>query len=231
MSGAGGLLVLCSATLVEQVRSAVSRHAPTDWGQARLHPHRTGPPAPRRRKTVRDEPCERCRVVVHGYVQLIAIATRSHPGADLRSPSLDLEALRPSVMFSPTDLRLSLRELVHGRLQAALEASGLDWLTRVSESVSRWNHGAIERSDVLAWLAQFEALHSNRWIGERLLRRLEFWTSPEVINALRIDDIDERGFECVAVNRRSPGKSADVIAKSNREAHSHHGLQRGCGLL
>jgi hypothetical protein len=212
MNNARGLLVLCSSTIADQVGAAISKHAPADW---------------RKRNYVRVVSIPQSRAAESqfvtslvnaessafaGYVQLLGVATRSHPGAPLRAPALEIGALRPSIIFSQADLNLALKTFQLERLPAALIASGLDWLTQISGSVSKWNHGKVERDDLEEWLNQFRVLENNRWIGERLLRLLEFWTSPDVVDALGIGDLDERGFECVAVNRHAPGKSADVIA-------------------
>ncbi|HXA16746.1 MAG TPA: hypothetical protein VN380_07135 [Thermoanaerobaculia bacterium] len=99
-------------------------------------------------------------------------------------------------------------------LDDKLDMFGLDWRSRV-ENLLRfsWSHGGgISRADIDAWLKQFSDLGSHGWIGERLLRALNFWPAPRLLQALDLTVASIAGFGHICVNTQTIGKSAGVVS-------------------
>jgi hypothetical protein len=75
-----------------------------------------------------------------------------------------------------------------------------------------WDHGSIDEVRIETWLRQFETLQSHGWIGERLLRVMDFWSSARIRQSLKLTADTIRNYSHICVNRGQPGKSADPLA-------------------
>ena len=95
-------------------------------------------------------------------------------------------------------------------LPRILLQSRLDWRSAIAERLNAWYHGVIDVIHLDLWLGQFERM-GMLWIGERLLRSLDFWDPARLKLTVALDDLPS-AFDCLCVNRLRPGKSADFLA-------------------
>ncbi len=102
---------------------------------------------------------------------------------------------------------IALREI----LPSILRQSGLDWKSDTVDRLGTYDHFSIGRPHVDKWLRQFERLGVS-WIGDRLVRYLDFWPSARLILSLGLTKSELGNFDCVCVNRKRIGKSGDVLA-------------------
>ncbi len=108
--------------------------------------------------------------------------------------------------------RISALDGFSKRLPEILRGVGLDWLSSLERKLSKWHHGIIDKRSITCWLNQFEQCGSSRWIGEALLRSLEFWSAEDLISAVEFSSTTLEAFEHICVHRQQAGKSADVLA-------------------
>jgi hypothetical protein len=111
-------------------------------------------------------------------------------------------------------------------LPVVLNVTRLDWLNFVHLSLMNgWRHGTIDLERLNAWRRQFADL-GHDWVGEGLLKVLDFWLDDRVNKALDISPSRLSEFDCVCVNHHfKAGKSAGVIAslvkkQIDSDAHS-----------
>jgi hypothetical protein len=104
----------------------------------------------------------------------------------------------------------SLLELREG-LPAILRQSSLDWQSDTVGKLYAYDHGVIDPRHVEMWLNQFERFGVS-WIGERLLRCFDFWPPARLIKVLGLSQNELSAFDCICVNRKRIGKSADVLS-------------------
>ena len=132
--------------------------------------------------------------------------------------TLEDQSLRQSIKW--VSRPISLRALDTNVLPDMLRSCRLDWRSQAEAALNSWMHADVTSTHVDTWLEQFDQLSSSRWIGERLLRLLDFWPMPRVAAALgfppnmrRSAGGDAAGaYDGYCVNRTVPGKSADVLA-------------------
>lgn len=127
----------------------------------------------------------------------------------------------------PDDLRTiipvqTIAEL-HETLPRVLIAAGVDWFSRVCAILEHY-HIAIRREDVAAWREQFQRLNHG-WIGDALLKMLEFWPSHGVCDELlRPPHASNMGseeetlrwletFDVIAFNKAETGDSSAAVAR------------------
>jgi hypothetical protein len=131
----------------------------------------------------------------------------------VRTVLCDQTRLRTQILISPADLGLSPNTFARAKLPNALRGLRLDWLADLADSLANaWDHGSVDEARIETWLGQFETLESHRWIGERLLRVMDFWSSARIHRSLNLTCDTVRDYSHVCVNRRQPGKSADPLA-------------------
>lgn len=78
--------------------------------------------------------------------------------------------------------------------------------------ISQWDHHALGRQDVVAWLDQFGALGKLTWIGELILRNLQIIEANQLGQQFATIFAQEGGELCVNRDARRHGKSGDTIA-------------------
>jgi len=78
--------------------------------------------------------------------------------------------------------------------------------------ISQWDHHALGRQDVIAWLDQFSALGKLTWIGESILRNLQIIEANQLGQQFASIVAQEDGELCVNRDARRHGKSGDTIA-------------------
>lgn len=196
-----GVLVVCPKTEEEVVIKAVSREAPLSWER-------------------------------DGVINVLAIPDRHTSNPEFVTArineSLPEEAslthiiVLGNVLFSENRLindvsvrhSAGIKTFERRTLPLTLKSVKEDWLSRLDYTLRYgWRHGQIDRNYLEKWLKQFERCAGHGWVGEKLLRILEFWTDSRIKEALKINEEGLRGFDCVSVNRHQyAGKSADAIA-------------------
>ncbi len=97
------------------------------------------------------------------------------------------------------------------RIKEALGEFRLDWLSSIEATLSKYSHGNISYGSLKEWIQQFENLGNYRWIGENLLRSLDFWTEPRLAEALSLKKDEISGFQYICFNSHEFGKSGGVI--------------------
>ncbi len=191
------ILVVCLESSVARVRKALNRHAAANWerdGVIRI-------------LTVR-KPFQGFRS--ENSQRIAASAPR-----DQAARVIVLDSVLHNENFGHgRDLRV-LNELPsHSSFEHALPSilvqSRLDWRSAIAERLNAWYHGVIDSIHLDAWLAQFERM-GMLWLGERLLRGLDFWDPARLKLAVTLDGLPD-AFDCLCVNRLRPGKSADFLA-------------------
>src|SRR5579859_1766769 len=98
------------------------------------------------------------------------------------------------------------------KLPYFLRGVGLDWLTFAERRLSKWRHGTVDKARITLWLRQFAQAGSNEWIGEGLLRALDFWSEERLISSVALTAEVLQTFEKVCLHREQAGKSADVLS-------------------
>jgi hypothetical protein len=197
-----GVLIVCPKTEEEVAINAVSREAPLNWERDGMinilaipDRHLNNPEfvTARINESLPDE-SSLTHIIVLGNIRLHEARLNNDVSLQ-RSPG--------TRTFERRTLPLTLQSVKE------------DWLSRLDYTLRHgWHHGHIDRNYLQKWLKQFERCGGHGWVGERLLRILEFWSDSRIREALRIDEDGLKGFDCVSVNRHQyAGKSADAIAQ------------------
>lgn len=106
------------------------------------------------------------------------------------------------------------------QLPELLKQFSLDWQSVTAKRLAAWHHHEITIQHIDLWLRQFERLRE-RWLGEKLLRALDFWTPAKLRHAATIGPDLNTNFDCICLNRIRLGKSADFLANIfSKAAHS-----------
>jgi hypothetical protein len=98
------------------------------------------------------------------------------------------------------------------KLPKYLRGVGLDWLTFAESQVSKWRHGVVNKGRISLWLRQFAEAGSNEWVGEGLLRTLDFWPDDRLITSVAFTPEVLEAYAQICMHRQQSGKSADVLA-------------------
>lgn len=92
----------------------------------------------------------------------------------------------------------------------------LDWKPQISDTLtSGWVHGdtRLTNDHVELWLNQFSKLgENNRWIGEGLLRTLDFWLPERQRRSLGLTPEMLKRYDRVCINGYRTGKSGYFIS-------------------
>lgn len=203
------VIIVCSEASERSVRHELNRLATTEWdesGQVRL-------------LVVQRELMKRGNIVT----QRIDNSLSSTGTLVLVPKEIEVATSINSKCFlqRPGSIEVLLREM----LPDCLENMQLDWLSQIERKLRGWRDGEVDRGSIEKWLDQFKRLGNNRWIGEELLKRLDFWSDNDVRNALRVDARHLAEFDCICINRNvKAGKSADVISNVVRKQLDAPGL-------
>jgi len=87
----------------------------------------------------------------------------------------------------------------------------LDWLSDIEVKLSKYSHGRINWYSLKNWIDQFEKLGGFGWIGINLLKALDFWDEPRLLEAFSITETELCGIEYICFNGHEFGKSGGVI--------------------
>ena len=211
-----GILVVFPESLDDHIRRLVDRHSTWDWDQ-RGRVVLLSIPMKKLRdvsyvtSTINDRAHNSINVEFELYNVGDSVPRRGESDRKRRLASVSMHRLRGDIKFAQNNLKLMLPAF-ENKLKKSLKAKHLDWLSCVETMlINAWLHGTLDRGRIEQWLRQFESLGSYEWIGERLLRLLDFWPCAKVMKTIakkcRFDD-----FDVVCVNRRVKGKSADILA-------------------
>jgi hypothetical protein len=106
-----------------------------------------------------------------------------------------------------------VKSLLARGLRTAVRELGLNWYPNVVRKLTNaWSHGPLDSTTLEDWLAQFDRLGSHRWVGEVLLKRLDFMSNHHIKKSLGISTAELDGFDCVALNFHTKGKSSSALA-------------------
>jgi hypothetical protein len=196
------LLVLCEHSEPE-VRRILAKHAHAGWereGQIRLLVLRNNFRRFRSENSAKIAKCapknSAARVILLDNVEH---GDRFGEGIDLRT-SNTFNFLRP----------------FEDAIPAILRQAGLDWRTSITAHLRSWHHSVIEQGYVDEWLSQFEHF-GVPWIGEHLLRTLDFWDPERLVATLEINEKRLEQFDCICLKRQQAGKSADFLGSLLRK--------------
>ena len=101
-------------------------------------------------------------------------------------------------------------------IPAILRQVGLDWRTSITTRLRAWHHSVIDQGYVDEWLNQFQHF-GVPWIGEHLLRTLDFWDPERLASTLEINEKRLAQFDCICLKRQHAGKSADYLGSLLRK--------------
>jgi hypothetical protein len=198
-----GLLIVCPADFRITVREHVSRLAERRWEE---NEDIVVLPVPREKGSDH-------KFVTSEINRIASQSKRDRRMLTVRGLYFEQQRLRDQILISAADQGLTLKRLALSRLPHALKGLRLDWVARLADSLANaWDHGNVDEGRIETWLNQFEVLGSHRWVGERLLRVMDFWPSARIRDALAFTNDTIQGDSYVCVNRRQPGKSADALA-------------------
>lgn len=192
------ILVVCLASQEQKASEIIAKHAPVDWqaiGAVRV-------------LSVKDR-FRRFKSELARKIDEVARPSRA-------TRVLVLAPLEPPTKVDFKDVRIfeaisSLKRFARVA-SPILRQSGTDWFTHAVDNLKGWQHGEITRNHVESWLRNFELAGNQRWIGERLLRGFDFWSSHRWLSTLNLEPTILVDFDKVCVNRHRPGKSADALA-------------------
>lgn len=218
------LVILCHEADREEVRSIIDVYAPLAWrtrGEicilevgTRAQFQQSGGKHIRRR-------------IRHDHLRLAKTLDRIAPPEDAaRLILLDGVVLirnEKAIDFrSVTQIR-SLAEL-RTALPKILVNLGLDWLTGVASTLAHY-HLPVDRDSISGWRQQFAAFGDNEWIGDSLLKLLDFWPSSRVCEALfQIPGATTpstegsvcdwiKSYDNIAFNAAETGDSSSVVCR------------------
>lgn len=194
------IVVVCVQSSEEKVRKTISLHAP-GWeslGEIAVVPipdqwRKVVPAVSRRIEAVAPKASR--------FVQILILDNVRY-SEQLGGDEEDLR--RPTRISSLDGFGKKLPEFLRGM--------GLDWLTSAERRLSKWRHGIVDKGRITLWLRQFAEAGSNQWVGEGLLRALDFWSEERLISAVDLTPEILGTFDQVCMHRLQPGKSADVLA-------------------
>ena len=109
-------------------------------------------------------------------------------------------------------IRMASTDEFYKKIPAILRGLGLDWLTHTENKLSKWRHGSVDRNHIENWLQQFEKLGSHRWVGEGLLKVIDFWPEDRLLSSVGLTAEALVEFDRVCFQQSESGKSADVLA-------------------
>ena len=204
---AARILIVCLPDLDRAIRRLLGSACPADWERdERVRLHVLKPGVSRGKTALANfidsaaPPSSFAQVWVQSQIEL-------HPRL---TSAAGTTALRPPIrrFASPIVLKKELPQVI-----ATMD---LGWQTQIADELtSGWVHGAtpLSRNRVDLWLDQFGRLgDNNRWIGEGLLRVLDFWLPERQRRSLGLTaDILQR-YDRVCVNRHRTGKSGDFLS-------------------
>lgn len=199
------IVFVCTNESSASIRYLLARHSTHDWereGSIRLVETARSSHTRDNAALIRGvaPPMEAARIVVIGEVQL------------------------PAAFGSMGDLRSTtfVRSLygLERVLPKLLQQCRLDWATLVAARLSSWIHAPIDKAHIERWLRQFERLRE-RWLGEHLLKALDFWNPEQLRSAIGLNAATMTYFDCLSLNRIRLGKSADFLGNLlAKTAHS-----------
>lgn len=197
------LLIVCFRSSEGEARWQLAKHAHKDWeADGRIRIVSRNDNFGRYRAENSQElnkwalKSEAARVVLLGKIEH---QEKFGEGRDLRSVNVFTD----------------MRSFEHG-LPAILRQSGLDWRTFITARLRAWIHSVIDEVRVEQWLDQFRRL-GVPWIGEHLLRTLDFWAPERLKAALGLNEECLRQFDCLCLKRQQAGKSADFLGNLLRK--------------
>jgi hypothetical protein len=112
-------------------------------------------------------------------------------------------------------------------LPAILLQSGLDAMTVLMSQLRTYIHGVVNLQSIEQWLSQFEQL-GVPYIGDYLLRTLDYWTPDRLRAACGIDAKYVQQFQWVCLKRQEVGKSGDFLSNLLRKQVTR--LHPGCRM-
>jgi len=199
-----GVLVVCPSSLADSVREAITRRCRLRWQDDDAV----------RLLVIPEEQAEHGKYVSSQIKKLTKAGQRRYHVMSVGSVECGKDLL-PDELMSNKDLRLSQKAFVERRLPKVLGEHGLDWLSQVAETISDWTVSTVNSDTIKRWLRQFdrvEPLESHSWVGERLLRVLDFWSTQKLNTALRLTPQELLGFDYVCVNGHRLGNSAAALS-------------------
>ncbi len=101
-------------------------------------------------------------------------------------------------------------------LPSIMRQSSSDWKTYIINRIAGWNHSTVDANHVELWLDQFRRFGVT-WIGEYLLRSLDFWSAEKIRNALGLNRESLKVLAAVCLKRGIPGKSGDFMSNLVRK--------------
>ncbi len=218
------VVIVCHDGDLEEAHSIITAHAPLNWAKlnqiflleagTRVKFRKSSDgivkrfieQEPSRLRRTLDKiapPEEAARVVVIGNTHL-----------QMGSPPHDLRAV--TSIRTVAELRESLPRI--------LVQSGLDWLTHTVALVDHYHDVGVDRNSIAAWREQFDRMKAG-WIGDALLKLLDFWPSSKVCDALfqipgvpylssEAESINWlSSYDCIAFNETDTGESAAIICR------------------
>jgi hypothetical protein len=196
-----GVLIVCPEINKEVVRNAVIREAPLDWergGEISV-------------LVISDRHTNNTQYVTARINELLPAGLAQTHIILLGNLKVNQENLKSDVVVIRST---TIKTFERRTLPLTLKSLHQDWLSQLDYKLRNgWHHGHIDRGYLERWVRQFEVCSSHGWVGEKLLRILEFWSDSRIREALRITKEGLEGFDCVSVNRHKfAGKSADAIA-------------------
>jgi hypothetical protein len=209
-----GVLVVCPKSSRKQVRSAVTNVAPLSWEEDGVITLLSIP----------DRRCDDEKFVTESINEVLP----KEPALTNIIAVGDVKVIEGNYKNITAVIRaagISSFKYKKDILKPTLEGLGQDWMTHLASKLRSWHHGPIDREHLNKWKRQFEKCGSYEWVGEKLLRILEFWTDTQLTAALKINEEGLKGFDCVSVNRhKRAGKSADAIASLVKKQLDSHGF-------
>lgn len=137
-----------------------------------------------------------------GVIHLITVDDFKHDSIP-KFKSNDLVTVVSHIQLTSASLSKLLNQL--------LVSLSIDWITQIQRTLNRWRFGLTPDS-LRAWRDQFHQLGNFGWIGDGILKAIDFWPEERLLDSLDLSKEILDGYTTVCVNNRDIGGSAGSIA-------------------
>ena len=214
------VVIVCHEADRDEVYSIVGAYASVNWETAgevrvleagtRIRFRTKGYAGPTREIKQDPEALQRKLDEIAPPAEGARILTVGKVDVEVQSSSIDLRTRIP--IPSTASLR--------GALPTLLSQAQLDWMTITANTLGHYHHEPITRDAIAEWRMQF-AKPQCGWIGDALLKLLDFWPSSKVcdhlLRSVHMSSEEQQkwlnAYDAIAFNEARSGDSSAIVCR------------------